>query len=257
MTQTTRSWLPPEALDRGPVREALGGAIADWSSRWFRGHVAEATTYLPLRVSPSQEGGWRFPGQSIGLAASRSAMDRLMAWTLDVRLPDGHRTPRDREVLDHVEASLLADLAEGLETGLGLPHEPRHEALLTASAFDEFGGLVVQIGDDHGALLVSVAVPLDAALPLARAGVVKNGKIRPPLTPMRQALADTPLVVDAILGQAELLLSDLQGLALGDTLILDRALNDAADLTLNGAAAVFARAKLTDADGQVGLLLQA
>jgi flagellar motor switch/type III secretory pathway protein FliN len=64
------------------------------------------------------------------------------------------------------------------------------------------------------------------------------------------------MTLEALLGEAEVSLAELQGLAAGDVLVLGAALSDPGSIRLVNAGATVARAKLTEIDGAFALVLQ-
>ena len=124
--------------------------------------------------------------------------------------------------------------------------------------------------DRHGIVLVG---PVPSGLPSVRLPVVDAGDLQTYRITwcgrfsvpfgleftrrLAGALGNVPMTIEATLGAADLLLSDLRGLAPGDVLVLRTPLDAAAKVSLPGEDHGFAHAKLTDIDGRMALTFQA
>ena len=241
-------WLPADIALRPAVRARIEEAVAAWSADWFAGRaigVSQVRTVARFKDGD----GRRIQGGATAVSYSDRASKRLLDWALDVRLDQAVLTPLDQKVLDGFERRLVEALLVKLDSALAA--KPA-----TGATFGPLGGLEVALSDAQSGDLLSLAVPLEAVLSLARASLPAPGP-RGPLDDLGGALGDTDVVIDITLGQSDLRLADLRTLAAGDVLILDTPLDGAGHVTLAGTGEVFARAALTDLDGLMAVTFQA
>lgn len=242
-------WLPPEVAQRAAVRAKIEEAVAEWSSNWFAARAIGVSGVKAVARFKTGEGR-RIQGDAAAVGYSDRAAHRLLDWALDARLDQATLTPTDQKILDGFERKLIKDLLAKLDAVLAAPSTAR------GAAPASLGGLEIGLSDAQSGDLLSLCVSLESVLPLARASL-SAPRPRGPLDDLANALAGADVVIDLTLGEADLRLADLRTLAAGDVLILDTPLNGAAQVTLAGTAEVFARAALTDLDGQMAVTFQA
>lgn len=257
MTQTVYDWLPIEALACPAVSEPVEQVVGAWSRDWFSRHGVSVSELKPApAVLQNGDEDWLALGGAISTSVSRSAITRLVSWALDARLPEEHQAPADRAVLARFERKLFQDLLRSLEAAFGVSSPSDVGLQSVATPFDQRGGVLAPVEDSSGTRLLTVAIPYAAAFKKARP-VSPSRAGSAPLIPLARALAPTGVKIQAGLGQADVSLAELQRLAPGDVLILDRDIEAPADITLSGGDLVIAHAELTEIDGHVGLRLQA
>ncbi len=258
MRGQARDWLPVGATTHPAVRARIGAAVSAWSTQWFARRTLSAVSFTPSPGEPPVEpDGWCVWRATIAIGCSSRAAASLLDWALDANLGRQAPTSRDRQLIDAFERRVIEDLAAKVETALGVGGSALHAPVQIEAPLGAHGGLVVGIGDSGGGTLLSLAIPLAAALPACRAALGPPSAGRGRLDGLKQALGEEQVAIEAILGKAEIRLADLRTLAPGDVLVLGTQLAGAAELSLVGAGGVFARASLTEISGRMALSLQA
>lgn len=240
-------WLPPEVVLRPAVRARIEEAVAEWSSAWFATRaigVSGVKTVARFKAGEDR----RLEGKTARVGYSDRAARRLLDWALDARLDQATLTPLDQKILDGFERKLVEDLLVRLDAILAVSP--------AGAARESAGGLEVGLCEAQSGDLLTLSLPQEAVLPLARAALPAP-RPRDPLDNLAGALAGTDVVIDITLGEADVRLGDLHALAPGDVLILGTPLTGLAQVTLAGSPEVFARAALTDLDGQMAVTFQA
>lgn len=260
MTVHVREWLPHDALAHEAVRTALERAITQWNTQWFTTAFA---AIAGIRIAgadarPEGEGtGWRVYRAAIAVRAGRSGLSRLVNRSLDLRTEAANLTEADRYVLDGLEQRILDDLAETLEAALGVPGPSRSAPHRPADPFAGDGGLLVSLADPQGREVLTLAVPRSAAIGYVKASMPRISSKNAPLPPLAGALAAVAIPVEAEIGRAELSLAELNELAVGDVLVLDRRLEQAVDLVGVRSGRIFAQAALTKVEDGLALVFSA
>lgn len=254
---TVQEWLPLGVVTRGPVTSKVGQAIADWSARWFVRERITATRFVAQTGGAQNGSGWRRLTGPVAINASLAATARLLDAALDARTDQLAATVADRRLLDLFEASLLEDLNRSVEAALEAADSGPPEARSPGSPFGAMGGLSVILTDTSGTDLLALAIPYEVLLPHCIASLDRDQPAGGALRSLTTALGPSPVTVEASLGQVEVPLRDLGSLAPGDVLVLDKALEADLDICLAGSDRLVARARLTQIDGHVALVLQA
>ncbi len=258
MTGQPRDWLPLGATAHPGVCARIDAAVSAWSAQWFARRTLSAVSFTPTGgEAPAEPAGWRVWRAAIAIGCSDRAAARLLDWALDANLGDQGPTRRDRQLIDAFERKLIEDLATKVEAALSVGGATLPAPAMVEAPLGPHGGLVVGIGDGCGATLLSLAIPLAAALPACRAALGRPSQARERLDSLRQALGEEQVVIEAILGQAEIRLADLRTLAPGDVLVLGTPLSGTAELSLVGGQEAFARAGVSEISGRMALTLQA
>lgn len=256
MTQDVQTWLPPEAAAHEAVQTRIREAVADWSGRWFaRRRVGVRSAASARQAVRGDRERWVLHGGPVALACSRRAADRLLGWALDADLDDGIPTAVDRLVLEGFERRLTRDLITSVEAALHVAGPTRPTPEVTPDPLGRFGGLVVALEDDRGDDVAALAVPLSAVVAICKAGAGRALQRGVVMGSLREALGETRVALASSLGRSEISLGDLGGLAVGDVLVLDTALDEGPVLTAKGSETVIANGKLTSLDGQLALAL--
>jgi len=213
----------PVQLSARPVTQHFLAALRDQAP-------GAAVFCIPLTVHGSGLGGLLvLDGQ------------QARAWVGTLLGGAGQAAPADRP-LSQLESSLIFDLVRVLveclgslaaESGLRL--DSQEQVLQNGQSLAGHEGLEMvqlalasEVAGDRPA--VAMLLPADAVAPLAGMAVKKA----PAPEQVRQAMLEhiqrAPLGVQVMLGQAQLTVSELAGLAPGDVLVLDRRAGEGADL---------------------------
>lgn len=184
------------------------------------------------------------------------ATARLIDTALDVGHSPLSSTPADDRLLESFGRKLMEDLFAAIEESLQLASWS-DTATEPAEALFARDCLLVILTDPAGADVLSLAIPFEALLPVCYACLGPRQSTPARLTSLTSALGETSVNIKARLGSVSMPVGDLAGLAPGDILVLDKALEDGVDICVAQAAHPFAQAAMTQANGQVALVLQA
>ena len=239
-----RAWLPKDAFSLEAVGACLSGPLAAWAERWFiRAPAAVAAVRAGEAAAPAPQ-SLNTEGVHAALELSGRGKRRLLEAALDIDLADQPLSEGDRRLLDAFAQQISQDLIAGLD-----------EALSTET--QDAGGMPVVStitvgGHDVFSLLVSDHV----LVPLIKAHVPNSPPPRQrPLMRRAEALKRTKLSAYGFLGRAELGLDELEGLNVGDVLVLDRMLAEPVELRLAGKQTALLRGRLCHDGGLVAIQL--
>jgi len=212
MTHEAQLWLPEDALTPERVEAAMGDMIREWSGRW----LGERECTLALRSENGKT--LSSPGEEIkleGSAVTATLWGRgkrvLLEGALDMRLP-GDMSADDHALLDAFMRQVIGDLTSTCDRGL-TGHSGTSGRYVT---------LILMLA---GVEICKLACNRQALIGRTRAqlGAPTSGSV--PLTDRRVALGPMSIQLESILGGVDLTLEDLENLATGDVLILDRDLD--------------------------------
>jgi len=257
VTAQVQDWLPVQVGQRQVIEARVAQAVEAWSTAWFarrRVTVVGARAALSDPSGEAESPAWRRYDAELALACPARAAQRLLDWVFDVRA-EGPASDMDRRVLERVEQDLFSDLIQRVASALdlkaaGRPGPPQP----VGSPFGRLGGVTFTLGEASGGGLLSLAAPLNAILPLCRRSLPPP-RPTPPPAPRAVALGHHPVTIEAVLGMAEISVSELRRLEPGDVLILDRKLGEPTALALPDSDFAFALAQLSDQDGRTALTL--
>jgi hypothetical protein len=161
----------------------------------------------------------------------------------------------DRDVIGRFAGGIAGDLAATVEGALGLEPAASEQIVPSPDPFAGAGGLRFGIADRAGRPLLDVAIPSFALTAFRKAAISAPRRRAAPLVPLAGAVDEGEVRVVARLGAAVLPLADLAGLATGDVLVLDRAIEDGAELLFSPRGRPFARGAIQSGGGGFSLLL--
>ena len=258
MRQDVREWLPTGAFEADDVRSAIADVVDQWSRRWFAAAplAVAKLAFTPGGLPQDSDGAWTIHHQAVAVRLSRMMTGRLLERALDISFDGLVLSEVDRRVLVVFTQNVVADLAASLERLIGDVGERRSPPATIADPFDAFGGVVVHLTDGRDPLL-SLAVPFQAMVKLCKSRLTAPRRRGKAPARIAAALAPTHVTIEATLGRARMSLADLRGLAPGDVVVLDAALEDGGEIALVNSNKAIARAKLSQVDGCLALTLQA
>lgn len=259
MTSAATKWLPLNAAMNDEVRKRLDTAVCAWSSAWFgKTSVRLSKLEKGRRGHNSIDGGagWQRYRSRLAISVSKRAVYQLLDLALDANLNQILLTETDRLLLDAFAEELLGDLTTRVEAALEIEGEDQRPPRSVIDAIGQPGGLIANLTDNQGSPLLAIAVPLEAIMPLYMATFPPARRASEPLQRLSAAVAPESLSLEVNLGQADLSMSELKGLAPGDVLVLDTLLSDSAAVCLPGGGAVAARAKLIETAGELALVFE-
>jgi len=255
-----REWLPRDVMIHDVVRETVELAVASWSARWFADPYASVTTMKPMPGDPrneKDEAGWRIYRSAIAIRGTRPALSRMTDRALDIDASMPDLTEADRYVLTGLERAILENLAEGLELAFGLTGDGQPSPQKILDPLAEDGGVVVSLADPAGRDILAVAIPADVLLPRIKAHLGPPSRRMESLPSLTEPLGSVNVAIEARVGRVELTLAELNGLGVGDVLILDRTLDQAVDIASAETRQIFAKAMLTSIDNDMALVFGA
>ena len=256
---TAAKWLPLNSALLDDVRGRLASAVAAWSSTWF-GQTGVSLSRLDRRGRGQDaiDGGtsWHYGRSGLSISGSKRAKDRLLELALDTNLNQVLLTDKDRVLLGAYADELVGDLTGRLEAALVIASDLQSPRVAALDPNTHAGGLTATLADAHGAPLIGISIALEAVMPLYLSRLPQRGPASEPLQRLSSAVATEPVALEVNLGQAELSMSELKGLAVGDVLVLDSLINDPATICLPHGGALAARAKLTEIAGELALVVE-
>lgn len=255
MSPNVREWLPAEALEGAAVRRLVGEAVAAWAGKWFaQAEVAASAFETRKGAAARHPSGWQVAG-TVGVALSSSETVRLAGLALGAAPERLVLSEADREIIGRLTDGIAGDLAGTVEAALGA--EPGDASSLSAvdDPFAGGGGLQFSITDRGERPLLQIAIPCAALVPFRKAAIPASRRRAAALARIDHAFDSTAVRVEARLGKAVLPLRELAGLAAGDVIILDRAVDDGAELSLRASDRPFARGAIVAGDAEISLLL--
>lgn len=241
MTSEVRDWLPREAFAANLVTAALSGVIDEWASVWFSDAGALRIEVEGADGVLSSPSGAAIDGQAVTASFDGYGKRLVLEMALGLRFDRPSLNETDHKLLDSFAIRLFRDLVERLD---------RHmEATVTNGSASHMATVVLS---GAGGDLAHLRVSQPALIPLIKAciGVSKHA-LEP--VPYQQALAATPVVLEAVLGKATLAMGELKGLAPGDVLVLDRAVDGPIDLRIMETGQIVVAGRLQRNDGRVAV----
>ncbi len=227
-------WLPQEAYSVALVDKAICGPMVEWSEAWFVGAVAsvsnvrtigaaeEAATQLDLKIG----------GLHAALVVSGAAKRNLFGASLGVDPSRQTSSETDTRLLDAFARKIGQNLLNMLDAIFS--RNPNGVGKVKVA-------ITLSIGSRE---ILDIIVPDHLLVPVLKAGLGSTRRPAPLTGRRTDALRRTKLVARAVLGYADLSLSEVRELCTGDVLILDRTLEDPIELRVAGDGPPVARGKI-------------
>lgn len=255
-----RDWLPRDALGHEVVREMLEQAVAGWTERWFVGAYASIAAARVVAADPrgANDEGWRVYRHSVGIRVTRPALARMVEKALDLAgPPPSPPSEADTYLLAGLERKILQDLTEAIEQAFGLPGDLSPDPRKIADPFAGAGGLAVSLADPAGRDILTLGLPAAAAWTRLKTRLAPPRRRTERFEPLARPLGAVDVGIEAVIGGVELTLAELNDLAAGDVLILDRRLDQPVDVAGVASGAIVAIATLTSLDDGIALVFSA
>lgn len=227
-----RTWLPPGA-DTGGAEAALAALLAHWSGHWFAGSKDARTGKLVSMLEAGRElrtVAWHRcdAGAAVGVGAGGAIA--LGAKAMGVASGIGDRTSADLQLLRQLGEACLQDLRQRVQEPLGLAGgTPWSESVQVPAPEDMV--YHIQLPGQGDSVPIAIAVT-----PCRLARLIKSRLPAPPahaaLASPEAALAGTELGLSAMLGTCDVTLAEIEALAPGDVLVLDRHIDQALPLAI-------------------------
>jgi flagellar motor switch/type III secretory pathway protein FliN len=242
--EVVRDWLPRQAFEEDAVRAALDEVVAAWSAAWISGAAARISAVRARRAASAPEPNTiQAKGRVASAELSPLGKRQLLEAVLGANLSMERLRTGDHKVLEALARQMIEDLTLRLDRAFvrAGPCAGEPELLMMlALAEREFLALAVH---EH-VLVPALRVRLGGANP---ASPVPHSRAK--------ALGPMQLAIQAVLGRAELTMQELEGLGIGDVVVLDRDLNEPVELRLTGVESPLARGKLIRSGTHVSIQL--
>lgn len=258
MTSAHQIWLPRQALEDGALEERLRRLCVDWSRKWLAGTVMPKVTVKQLQNSAlydAVEMCWSTEDGSIKMAIPGDGQKSLFSLMLSVNLPEEDLSPEDKVLIEgviragveglHILLQELFPAMKLLQPG-ALPDPAstcQGGCFLIAVAFAGSSDPVFQLYVREG----HMAQARRALMPLARECDIEGGK--------HQGLALQRIKAGAIAGRAQLKISEIQKIAVGDIIVLDRDLTEEMELTIDQQAVRQAKCRIEIGEDNVQIIM--
>ena len=249
-----RDWLPLGAATGPRVRDALERAVDDWSGKWFAGARVQLGAVEPrCGGAPRLASGWLLNPAGVAVPVDGTESIRLAGLALGAE-PEGLiLSEADLDILGRLSTEILGDLATALASAVGLPEGTGEPPSPCVDPLEGDAGIVLRILDARGRGLAQATLSLAAIVPFLKASI--PAEVSPGLARIDGAIGRTRTRLDIRLGETRLSLGELAGLSSGDVIVLDRTIEEGADVALAVAnAPAFARATLEPEEGGTRLI---
>jgi len=257
--QAPLPWRPLGTSDQTHIRNELDAALMAWNSHWIpqvRLTVKELD-YLPPRVEPESQGWvWVDAQQSMACSTDEEttrlhALNVLRAMDQRNALADDRKHELLRRFGTQVLANLFERVAAGVMTSGWKTAGPRP----CNDHINPMGGVRLRLFADGVA-----SVDIFLSFVGLRLGHIVGRPIprkKPELNSVKVALAGSHTRLSVPLGRASLTLAELAGLARGDVLVLDQAVEDLVSVFDGRQQYCFARASIHAANHRIVLKIAA
>ncbi|OQW70378.1 MAG: hypothetical protein BVN33_17545 [Proteobacteria bacterium ST_bin13] len=224
-----RPWLPDNTAAPKIAMGALAGMADGWSRAWIAGEPLRAAGAL-VRIDPRSElrqAQWHTHDGGLTIGLSTSGLTALGAQVLGVSV--ANRSLADTALLDAVGGECIDDLKRCSAAVLGLPE--KGWSVASARPAGTVHRLEIASPARNPVLTLDLSVELFVALIKTR---LPAAPLPSPLGRPADALATLPVSLSTLLGRSAITVAELSGLARGDVLVLDRALDAPLPLSIGG-----------------------
>jgi flagellar motor switch/type III secretory pathway protein FliN len=240
----TQSWLPKSTLQGERAVRPFAAAVADWAEAWFPDRAWRAA---PSFQSALDGGDWSvLREESYFSLVGRPKATLDLAFAILGQRPRQDLTQADHQLMRRLAAAALDDLH-------------KRTASLYATGLRQASGSVsrsrlrLTIGPDNQAR-IAIEAELGSLTALVKSSFRAIAG-REELVPVRTAIAQEPVSIEAHLGSAALSIAQIETLEIGDIVVLDRPLDTPARISINNRLGAMAFA-LSDDGNNVLLTLQ-
>lgn len=256
MSAEFRSWLPDNAAMPALAQGALADMVDGWSAAWFVGEPLR-TLGLLTRVTGARgelrKTAWLVCDGGLAIGLPQSGQATLGAAVLGIAMTGAERPSADLALLERVGGECLDDLKRRAAALFGIE---KTAAWRNCEGAPHGGDAVhrIEIGNSvrSAVLMFTLELSADCFTRFVKA------KLPAAPTPRKfgapaQALASLPVTLSVAVGRCGLTVAELSSLAEGDVLVLDRALDAAMPLAVEGVIARRGACTLTEAGDRVAL----
>lgn len=251
MAQEWRPWLPAAAHDRLTLADDIAGVVSVWSEQWWSIGQLRLDRPPSADTQPAAGLSWRKVASGLAIGVQDRA---FLTGLLGEPVPEAPCTPADEKLLDALRDAAVGDLRQRMLKILQLnPAEafsPRtardHEVVRPFS-----GTIVSAVGES----VLGFSIAADAIVRLIK-GDLPPLSVRPPLDRLVSAVEVQRLSLAVSVGRCPISVRDLRGLAPGDVLILETAVDQPLPIIIDGAATRVASGHLSRSDSGLALTLK-
>lgn len=239
MGQLCTAWLPQEALRAGHVDRLIAEVTEQWSYKWFadrtvtrRGALAKVRPGTAVRENLE----FYILEDGLAVASQDTARMAIAAAMLDAVVDLAKARPADRQLLDRLSASCIADLRSRLSQAFKLGQNARWQPAerLGVLPFDDVRSCALGFDGEDGEPLLYLYFCGDIEIALIKSIVSCLPAVRGTLQPLSVGLASQPIALSALLGRCDLTVAELKGLSEGDVIVLDRELDAPLEIVVDG-----------------------
>lgn len=229
MTLAFRPWLPADTAAPRLVLGALADMADAWSREWFAGDGMRAAGALTRVDARGELRKTMWHAHEGGLAIGISALGAAGLGAQVLGVATGDRSAADAALLESVGRECFDDLKKRAAALLRLPEKG------WAAADGQRAGAVhrLEIAGPARNPVLTLELSGDLFVALVKAKL-PPAPAPEPLGKPAEALAVLPVELSALLGRSAITVAELSGLAQGDVLVLDRALDAALPLAIGG-----------------------
>jgi len=212
-----KAWLPPDAHARERVQPLLERALEEWSEHWFAcGGASLDPAFQDDWPGRSADAGWQSCPEVASLALTPAAEAAIAGSMIGTNVPLGSMQSEDRNLVHHLARACADDLLDRLgRLALGANAEPPCEGVPVN--FDACSWWDVSVGARKG--ILKLALSEEAEVQMIKRRLPSPSKIT--LGSATRGLARQQVEIEADLGRCGVSLAELEGLAIGDVLVLD------------------------------------
>lgn len=247
MTPQVAPWLPANSFTPEAIETALVGAIGGWATEWLGDADALTPIFRSSAGRPlSSQGQIDVSHASVELSLPGRGKRGLLELALKKPLQAIELSLGDHALLDDFSRKMSDDLCR---------HIARY---FEADRFRDLSDkrIMVAICGRDRADIWQMSLPRVLLVGAIKRRSFATG-FKPSIGQRRDALAAKRVVLDAVLGGVAVTVRDVEELAIGDVLVLDRELNAGVELRLRPAQRLVATGALEKRDGHVAVRLEA
>lgn len=252
MIQQFRYWLPIGTTAPAALERKIAALVDDWSRSWIAEHR--------LRSFGVQRTTLRIGARATGRAENRCAADLAV---LKISLDGKHRlalaalgldggsdlNAADLDLIGQLAGDILSDFERRFGVFAKLPATAWERA--EGPVFQAQESFMIEIGESSEAPLFRVELSSSLFAQLACDSLAPVSK--PGLGQGAKALERTPVSIGAMLGRSTLSVAELENLAAGDVIVLDRLAGAPLPLAIDGTETSTGRCRVTEAAAAVAL----
>jgi flagellar motor switch/type III secretory pathway protein FliN len=240
-----RAWLPDAALTLDRISAALSICLQEWAQAWIGDAVTAAHVQFSGAAQISTQTGRVHAAGSASSISSEGRQKRALLEALLGTSLHGHvLTERDHRLLDGLAGRALEDLVARCDRLVGATDLPAAAARAAIVTLRCPAGEIAKLELPHAALAG-----------LVKASLADNHGKPMSISSRAEALEEATVEIEAVLGENIVRLEDIAGLAVGDILLLDRSLDEPAQIRIAQAGVVLGAGMLSREANRVALTI--